>query len=78
MPPATSCVPSLRACACGLLLGGGACAGAPPGGADRELAQALRARGVDPATVVVPWQLDGAMREWVHRHVPEGSGSRIG
>ena len=43
------------------------------GGAAEELemARSLRKRGVDPASVVVPWQLDADMRAWVHGKVPD-------
>jgi Flp pilus assembly protein TadD len=33
----------------------------------------LRARGVDPATVVVPYEITDEMRTWVHLQVPEGT-----
>jgi tetratricopeptide (TPR) repeat protein len=63
----------LPAAACCLLLAAAAaCSSAPPGGADRDLAHALRSHGADPATVLVPWQLNAEMREWVHHQVPKG------
>jgi tetratricopeptide (TPR) repeat protein len=34
-----------------------------------ELNRQLRDRGLDPAAIVIPWQLDPAMREWAHQHV---------
>jgi len=33
----------------------------------------LRARGLDPATVVIPYQITDEMRQWVHLQVPEGT-----
>lgn len=36
-----------------------------------DLGRELRSRGVDPATVVVPYQLSDEMRAWVHQQVPE-------
>jgi|HubBroStandDraft_3_1064219.scaffolds.fasta_scaffold29780_2 Flp pilus assembly protein TadD len=35
-----------------------------------ELARRLRSEGIDPASVVVPFELSGEMRAWVHRVVP--------
>lgn len=34
---------------------------------------ALRARGLDPDTVVIPHQITDEMRQWVHLQVPEGT-----
>ncbi len=67
-----------RAAVCGLALlaaASSACSSTPPAGsdrADREMAHILRSRGADPATVLVPWQLDDTMRAWVHAQVPKG------
>lgn len=36
-----------------------------------DLDKELRSRGVDPATVVVPYQLTDEMRTWAHQQVPE-------
>jgi tetratricopeptide (TPR) repeat protein len=52
----------------GVLSGGCSSLG---GGVDREVALGLRAHGLDPAAIVVPWQLDPEMRAWVHQHVPD-------
>jgi Flp pilus assembly protein TadD len=46
-------------------------AGGPAGAEGPDLARGLKARGLDPATVVVPWELNGAMREWAHRQVSD-------
>jgi Flp pilus assembly protein TadD len=65
----------LQAAACCLLLAGAACrTAAPAGGADSLQAaqeRGMRSRGIDPATVIVPWQLDTEMRAWAHRAVPD-------
>ncbi len=54
------------------LLGGGACTTLSPELSQQlELAHALRLRGLDPAGVVIPWQLNGEMRQWVHKQVPD-------
>jgi Flp pilus assembly protein TadD len=62
------------AAACCLLLCGAACSSLAPGGAGEssEIAHGLRARGLEPATVIVPWQLDPEMRAWAHHEVPDG------
>jgi tetratricopeptide (TPR) repeat protein len=36
-----------------------------------ETAHQLHARGLDPASIVIPWQLDDDMRRWVHERVGE-------
>ena len=33
----------------------------------------LRSRGLDPATVVIPYEITDEMRAWVHLQVPEGT-----
>jgi Flp pilus assembly protein TadD len=53
----------------GLALAGGACAGAPARGGD-ELARALRERDIEPAEVVVPFEITPEIREWVRAQVP--------
>lgn len=56
----------------GCLLCGAACRTAAPRVSEQfALAQELRARGLDPAGIVIPWQINGAMREWVHKQVPD-------
>jgi tetratricopeptide (TPR) repeat protein len=35
-----------------------------------EITRQLHDRGLDPASIVVPWQIDAEMREWVHQQVP--------
>ncbi|HEX7184897.1 MAG TPA: tetratricopeptide repeat protein [Thermoanaerobaculia bacterium] len=44
------------------------CATSGPGSSD--VARALRARGLDPSSVVIPYEISEEMREWVHRAVP--------
>jgi len=36
-----------------------------------ELASTLRARGLDPGSVIIPWQINGEMRKWVRHEVPD-------
>ena len=38
-----------------------------------DLEGVLRSRGLDPATVVIPYQINDEMRTWVHLQVPEGT-----
>ncbi|MBV8199744.1 MAG: hypothetical protein JOZ15_03880, partial [Acidobacteria bacterium] len=60
-------------CAAACLAGGAAaCRSASPRASEEvELRRELRARGLDPAAVIVPWQLSSEMRQWVHRQVPD-------
>ncbi|MFL6192583.1 MAG: tetratricopeptide repeat protein [Thermoanaerobaculia bacterium] len=55
-----------------LLLGG--CASVGPTDVS-GVTRALRQRGVDPASVVVPFEVTDEMRAWVHERVPEGLSS---
>lgn len=55
----------------GALLSLGGCASSGPIVSDLD--KVLRDRGLDPAAVVVPYELTDEMREWVHRQVPEGT-----
>jgi Flp pilus assembly protein TadD len=65
---------SRRALAILLLLTLVGCAGAGLHSLDRsDLARLLRARGIEPATVVLPYELTPEMKEWVHQNVPEGA-----
>jgi Flp pilus assembly protein TadD len=65
VPPSVLCLPLL-----GLLTA--ACSSLAPGlAAEPELVRQLRARHVDPASVIIPWQLDDEMRNWAHKHVPD-------
>ena len=36
-----------------------------------DIERTLRSRGLDPATVVIPYAIDETMRAWVHRQVPD-------
>ncbi len=59
------------ALACGLI----SCASLPSGSSWRaELRAAVLARGVEPASLVVPFEVGEAGRDWVHREVPEVGG----
>ena len=51
------------------LLGLAGCASAGSGGSP-DLARAIRARGLDPASVIVPFELTDEMRAWAHQQVP--------
>ena len=60
----------------GCLLGGGACRSTSLNVTeDFELQRGLRARGLDPAAVTVPWRLNAEMRQWVHHQVPDNLGN---
>jgi len=49
-----------------------ACRSLAPGlAAEPELVRQLRARHVDAASVIIPWQLDDEMRSWAHQHVSD-------
>ncbi|HXO26308.1 MAG TPA: tetratricopeptide repeat protein [Thermoanaerobaculia bacterium] len=62
--------------AAGCLLCGGACRSTSLNVTeDLELQQGLRARGLDPASVTVPWRLSAEMRLWVHHAVPDNLGN---
>ncbi|HTQ81520.1 MAG TPA: tetratricopeptide repeat protein [Thermoanaerobaculia bacterium] len=37
-----------------------------------DLARTLRARGIDPATIILPYELTPEMKVWVHKTVSEG------
>jgi Flp pilus assembly protein TadD len=65
---------SRRAVAVLLFLTLAGCTGAGLHSLDRsDLARLLRARGIEPATVVLPYELTPEMKEWVHQNVPEGA-----
>jgi Flp pilus assembly protein TadD len=48
------------------------CASLGPVGSP-ELARTLRSRGVDPASIVVPFEITDEMRAWAHAQVPEST-----
>jgi len=59
-------------CGAGALLAAGcASSGAALGSA--ELTRTLRARGFDPASVTVPFEITDEMRAWAHAQVPDGT-----
>jgi hypothetical protein len=50
------------------------CASSGPGTLDQaQIARELRSRGLDPDTVVVPFEMTDEMREWAHRLVPNAT-----
>jgi Flp pilus assembly protein TadD len=55
-----------------LLAAAAGCASGHPG-QPPDLARLLLSRGVDPATLVVPHEIDDAMRAWVHKQVPDAT-----
>jgi tetratricopeptide (TPR) repeat protein len=62
--------------AAGCLVCGGACRSTSLNvAADLEVQQGMRARGLDPASVTVPWRLSAEMRQWVHHAVPDNLGN---
>jgi Flp pilus assembly protein TadD len=61
---------ALLACTAAALLAGG-CASQGPLGSDLE--RNLRARGLDPAAVIVPFEITEEMGAWAHAHVPDNT-----
>jgi len=60
----------------GCLLAGGACRSTSLNVAEEfELQRGLRAHGLDPASITVPWRLSAEMRQWVHHAVPDNLGN---
>jgi tetratricopeptide (TPR) repeat protein len=51
------------------------CASTPADFATERLYAQIRARGVDPKDVIVPFELNDEMREWVRHRVPAGGES---
>ncbi|HKI02682.1 MAG TPA: tetratricopeptide repeat protein [Thermoanaerobaculia bacterium] len=63
---------ALLICIAGSLLAlGCASSRSPLGSAD--LARALRARGFDPSSVIVPFEITAEMKAWAHAQVPDGT-----
>jgi Flp pilus assembly protein TadD len=62
---------ALLAAAGALLALGSGCASTPGVLSSAQIARELRSRGLDPATVVIPYELTDEMRLWVHQVVPE-------
>jgi len=76
--PVTGLLASLRgAILLGSILLLSGCASAPPPwlGED-ELRAAIRARGLDPETIIVPFELGPEEKEWLAQEVPEVSSER--
>lgn len=62
---------ALLACMAAALLACG-CASRGPLGSS-ELERGLRARGLDPAAVIVPFEISEEMGAWAHAHVPDNT-----
>ena len=54
-----------------LLLGASGCASSSGTLNSSQLTRELRSRGLDPAAVVIPYELTDEMKAWVHQVVPE-------
>lgn len=52
------------------LLGGSGCVSSTGTLSSSQVERELRSRGLDPAEVVVPYQISDDMRQWVHQVVP--------
>lgn len=63
---------ALSCCVAGALLLALGCASPGPLGTG-ELKKILHARGIDPATVVIPFEITDEMRTWAHARVPDGT-----
>lgn len=64
---------ALRWAAVSTLLGALGCATAGLHSVERsDLARTLRARGIDPSTLVLPYELTPEMKEWAHKTVSQG------
>lgn len=64
---------ALLAAAGALLIQGSGCV-SPAGTLNSaQIQRELRSRGLDPAEVVVPYELTDEMRQWVHEVVPDGT-----
>jgi Flp pilus assembly protein TadD len=57
----------------GVALSSLGCRSVPGGLAGADLSRALRSRGLDPETVVVPHAITDEMRVWVHQEVPDST-----
>jgi Flp pilus assembly protein TadD len=56
-----------------LLVAGAGCATVSEQGDRSAIARTLHARGLDPAEVVIPYELDDEMKAWARQVVPEGT-----
>lgn len=56
----------------GVLLVLAGCASVKPGGAG-DFERALRGRGLDPSSVIVPYEVTDEMRAWAHQQVPDST-----
>ncbi len=62
---------ALFACTAVALLACGCASLGPLGSADLE--RALRAQGLDPSSIIIPFEMTPEMRAWVHAQVAEGT-----
>jgi Flp pilus assembly protein TadD len=71
---AASAPAGLRAAFLLLALAAGGCGSTGLHSVDRsDLAKLLRGRGIDPATVILPYELTPEMKQWAHAMVSEGA-----
>jgi Flp pilus assembly protein TadD len=62
---------AVLACASGVLLALGCASRGPLDSSD--LQAALRSQGLDPASIVIPFEITDDMRAWAHAQVPKGT-----
>jgi Flp pilus assembly protein TadD len=62
---------ALLACTAGVLLALGCASRGPVGSSDLE--RTLQARGLDPSSIIVPFEITDEMRAWAHAQVPENT-----
>src|SRR5262249_28072108 len=54
-----------------LAAAGVGCAGSRAPYTARDLVRKIRSQGIDPATIVIPFELNAEMRQWAHQMVPD-------
>ncbi|MES1243795.1 MAG: transglutaminase-like domain-containing protein, partial [Acidobacteriota bacterium] len=62
---------ALLAAAGALLVQGSGCVPHPGTLSSSQISRELRSRGLDPAEIVVPYEVSDEMRQWVHTIVPD-------
>lgn len=63
---------ALLSCLAGALLALGCASSQGPAGTG-ELKRTLHSRGLDPSSVVIPFEISDEMRAWAHAQVPDGT-----